>query len=44
LDTSKVRSRRLTLLMGALVVASLGSAERANAAGLATLVSGTVRR
>ena len=37
-----MRSRRLTLLMGALVVASLGSAERANAAGLATLVSGTV--
>src|SRR3989454_2391322 len=42
LDTSKVRPRRLTLLMGALLVASLGSVGRAMAAGPATLVSGTV--
>jgi len=37
-----VRSRRLTLLMGALVVASPGSLGDVSAAGTATLVSGTV--
>ena len=37
-----MRLRRLTLLMGALVVASLGSLGDVSAAGTATLVSGTV--
>ncbi len=37
-----MRSRRLVLLMGALVAASLGSVGPVSAAGTATLVSGTV--
>src|ERR1700694_5447202 len=42
-DTSKVPSRRLALLTGALVMAAaVGSASGASAAGTATLVSGTV--